>query len=225
MYATNDFLNRTVLTVSDGQIRGKVVNFEFDGKLKNLTHLIVGKPDSVYCAVPVNKIFKKENDALVFMNGEDFLPLDKAPLNPVRLPVYGTSGALIDKIKEARFDEKFRVKEIDGGNRTYLPKEIVSASVDTVIIKDCPLPRKRTAGTTRKTKKPTTSTVKLDSKVIMPALGAGDFNFLIGRKTDKTILDRQNEVIIKQNAEITPDTLRIARRNGKLLELALHSVK
>jgi len=214
MYVTADFLNRTVLSLSDGKNRGNVVNFEFDGRIKNLTHLVVDG-----FLLPVAKIFKS-SDAIVVIDEGDFAPLDKTPLNPEGLSVYGTSGTLTDKIKQVRFDGKFRVKEIEGEHRTYLPKEIISASSDAVIIKDCPLPRKHSANP-----KPRKTVAEEGSKVIMPDTSVADFSFLLGRRVDKTVFDRQHEVIVKTNAVITQETLRKARIHGKLLELALHAVK
>ena len=49
--------------------------------------------------------------------------------------------------------------------------------------------------------------------------------FLIGRKCDKTVLDKNNEVIVRKDCTITAEVLKKARINGKLLELSLHAVR
>lgn len=50
----------------------------------------------------------------------------------------------------------------------------------------------------------------------------GDFSFLIGKSVDKTIVNFQGEVMIRQHETITRDILRQAKISGKLLELYLH---
>ena len=50
----------------------------------------------------------------------------------------------------------------------------------------------------------------------------GDFSFLIGKSVDKTIVNFQGEVMIKQHETINVDILRQAKVSGKLLELYLH---
>lgn len=51
---------------------------------------------------------------------------------------------------------------------------------------------------------------------------SGNFNFLVGRRADKTILNN-NEVIVKQHATITADVVKRATQYGKLIELSLHA--
>ncbi len=50
----------------------------------------------------------------------------------------------------------------------------------------------------------------------------GDFNFLIGKTVDKTVVNFQGEVMIRQHETVTKDILRQAKVSGKLLELYLH---
>lgn len=50
----------------------------------------------------------------------------------------------------------------------------------------------------------------------------GDFSFLIGKSVDKTVVNFQGEVMIRQHETITRDILRQAKISGKLLELYLH---
>lgn len=51
---------------------------------------------------------------------------------------------------------------------------------------------------------------------------SGNFNFLVGRRADKTILNN-NEVIVKQHATITAEVVKRATQYGKLIELSLHA--
>ena len=50
-------------------------------------------------------------------------------------------------------------------------------------------------------------------------------SFLVGRRCDKNILNRFNEIIVRQGGAITPETVREAKLSGKLLELSMHAVK
>ena len=51
----------------------------------------------------------------------------------------------------------------------------------------------------------------------------GDFSFLIGKVTDKTITNFQGEVMVKLGERVTADILRQAKISGKLIELCLHT--
>lgn len=50
----------------------------------------------------------------------------------------------------------------------------------------------------------------------------GNFNFLLGKVVDKTIVNFQGEVMIKKNESVTKEVLRQAKISGKLIELYLH---
>ena len=50
----------------------------------------------------------------------------------------------------------------------------------------------------------------------------GNFNFLLGKIADKTIVNFQGEVMIKKSEKVTRDVLRQAKISGKLIELYLH---
>lgn len=50
----------------------------------------------------------------------------------------------------------------------------------------------------------------------------GNFNFLLGKIADKTIVNFQGEVMIKKKETVTKEVLRQAKISGKLIELYLH---
>ena len=50
----------------------------------------------------------------------------------------------------------------------------------------------------------------------------GNFNFLLGKTVDKTIVNFQGEVMIKKAEKVSKDVLRQAKISGKLIELCLH---
>ena len=50
----------------------------------------------------------------------------------------------------------------------------------------------------------------------------GNFNFLLGKTADKTIVNFQGEVMIKKSEKVTKEVLRQAKISGKLIELYLH---
>lgn len=52
----------------------------------------------------------------------------------------------------------------------------------------------------------------------------GDYNFLLGRKTNDDIYNKQNEKIIKKNTIITRETVEKARAAGKLIDLTVRSL-
>ena len=51
----------------------------------------------------------------------------------------------------------------------------------------------------------------------------GTGSFMLGRRCDKNIMNRFNEIIVKQGSLITNETIKKAKLNGKLLELSMHA--
>lgn len=93
------------------------------------------------------------------------------------------------------------VKKIVTNNKSISPSKVLVAG-DVILLK--------------RPSKPTAVPLKNSTKC------SGNFNFLVGRRTDKTIL-HNNEVIVRQHTVITPDIVRRAAQYGKLIELSLHA--
>lgn len=51
----------------------------------------------------------------------------------------------------------------------------------------------------------------------------GTGSFMLGRRCDKNIMNRFNEIIVKQGTIISHETIKKAKINGKLLELSMHA--
>jgi len=63
-YSTADFLNRPVLSITDGVPLGTVVSYKFDLKVKRLTHFVVARTGN-FLSVPSHAVIRKDSDALV----------------------------------------------------------------------------------------------------------------------------------------------------------------
>ncbi|MCL2061462.1 MAG: hypothetical protein FWH03_02440 [Firmicutes bacterium] len=52
---------------------------------------------------------------------------------------------------------------------------------------------------------------------------SGVYYFLLGKKISRPIKDEQGAILIKENAQITEDVIALARKHGKLVQLALYA--
>lgn len=109
------------------------------------------------------------------------------------------SGKRIAVVTDVAIDGD--VKKIVTNNKSISPSKVLVAG-DVILLK--------------RPSKPTAVPLKNSTKC------SGNFNFLVGRRTDKTILNN-NEVIVKQHATITAEVVKRATQYGKLIELSLHA--
>ena len=158
-------------------------------------------------------------------------------------PVYDLNGKFLGELENAEFTPKLTLKKLWVKDVEFARGQIYSVG-DAIIIKaKTPrqllrqsAPRKKTQKTAT-TATPAQADATSQAPIAQTAVTAlqfatkptgrirrryGDFNFLLGKVVDKTIVNFQGEVMIKKTEKVTKEVLRQAKISGKLIELCLH---
>lgn len=210
MPGTNDFLSKPLIALKQGKNCGMITNMLFDEALQKATHLLLfDQTESTYHTVPVEKVEKMQGDAVTILDADDVSAFDGWVFNPVNFDVFDVNGLHVGIINEVVFSKNFEVKYMQCRDRRITPDKVLARSNGTMVIKAAP-----------KRREP--APPKQNTPPARQNMGSG--SFMLGRKCDKTLLNRFNEVIIRQNGVITADVIRKAKLHGKLLELSMHAV-
>ena len=158
---------------------------------------------------------------------------------------YDTTGKYLGKIYEVEFGSTLKPRKVVLIDGTEYGRGRIYAVQDVALIRPKVAPRPKRTAKAAPTRKATasativaaatttnatpTSAAELTQK--QPSNNArwlqnrkyGDFSFLIGKTTDKTITNFQGEVMVKYGERVTPTILRQAKISGKLIELCLHT--
>lgn len=145
--------------------------------------------------------------------------------------VYETTGKLLGKVTDAEFGNTLKLVNIYLEDETCYRRGKISAVKDVVLIRvpGPPRPKKpkkeQTENTTANEQSETAAPVTIQTTNARWRQNRkyGDFSFLIGKVTDKTITNFQGEVMVKMGEHVTHDILRQAKISGKLIELCLHT--
>lgn len=214
MPGTNDFLSKPLVALKQGKNCGIITNVMFDDKLQKATGLLLfDRLDGSYHCVAMEKAQKTQGDAVMIDDADDVAPFDGEVVNPVNFDVFDANGAHLGVISEVVFSKDLQVRYLLCRDRKITPDKVLARSNGTMVIKAAPKLRPRPK------MQPQPTPQKPPAR---PNIGAG--SFMLGRRCDKTLLNRFNEVIIRQNGVITADVIRQAKLNGKLLELSMHAV-
>lgn len=218
MPGTNDFLSKPLIAVRDGKNCGIVTNMLFTDDMTAVTDILVfDQIESAYNIMPVDKIINMNGDAVTTDTADNLSPYDGRVFNPVNFDVFDVKGRHLGIVSEILFTKNYRVKSIVCRGESISPARLISHSDDTLVVKERAARKKQPepAGAER------SSAAKTDGRPTAMITGS----FLVGRRCDKNILNRFNEIIVRQGGAITPETVREAKLSGKLLELSMHAVK
>lgn len=201
------FLNGKKVLDLNLQMIGEECRVLFDGKLEQARWLSC-KTAGGLMNIPVANIFRAY-DVIVLssLRGMETEVAEKT--HPLGGNVYGTGGEFLGVLADIELSKTFKTKKLLDGQGQPLKGKVHVASEGAVLIKTAALKKEKTEGAVRENQ--------------LPPLLSGSFDFLMGRRCDKTIYGIKDEVLIKQNAVITEDVLKKTKTRGKLIELALHS--
>ena len=201
-FYASEYLKKPCLCLKSGEALGTIVNFALQEDYKSIAGLINDRNQ----IIPLSSVFKKENDAIVIRSAEGIRPPEKEVPAPLGSRAFTTSGKDIGTINDFGFANRLRVSYyLTEDGTQFRPQKIYRITGDLLLVKDCPVP----------------SAEKPKPRETLPLKMTGNYKFLIGKTSHRTVLDRQNEIIIRKNGVVSPATLEKANLSGKLLELAL----
>ena len=217
MYKISELVGKNLLDVNSAQDFGQISDFVYDkatglGALETDTgRYSAEKVFSVMDAVSVIDANKMEG-------GEKL----------VGKIAYDTTGKYLGKIYEVEFGNTLKPSKITLIDGTEYSRGKIYAVKDVALIRArTPISKKQVNTPTAAAPQDNTAKPKLKQKAVysrwMQNRKYGDFSFLIGKITDKTITNFQGEVMVKNGEKVTQDVLRQAKISGKLIELCLHT--
>lgn len=250
MRKISELLGKSLVCLIEGTDEGVIKNITFDKKLRKPKWLIVSDSDGEYeYAVNINSVFRSGPDAVVIKSRNELFRTEAAEgleLNsPMNSGVFTSGGKRLGSVKDIYLDAKKNevVSLLLSEGAEIAAERIFSSGGSAVIITEeketlkitapkAPRTfRRAPAKTERKQPAPQENiTVELTEDEWTPPKPEpqkkliGDYNFLLGRKTNTDIFNKQNEKIIKKNTLITREIVEKARAAGKLIDLTVHSL-
>ena len=171
--------------------------------------------------------------------------------NPLNLDVYSITGNYLGKLTDIELDEKLNTKLFKTTISSFSPNQIVNVKESIIVnrtdkqvsisnfkpktnILNTPIPPTSNEKVTimapqiesivdeKNQTQTNNSNFKIDSTPA-PQKVFGNTDFLLGRKSLKTIYSLNNDLLIKQDTIITKKHVELAKRFGKLAELTIYS--
>lgn len=198
-------INKNVLDLNLS-VLGHSSKILFDCNLKKVT-AIQFSTSSGDVFVKTSNIFRV-SDVIVLQSLYEAIDSPEGLVCPIGKNIYSTSGEALGVLSDIELTKTFSVKRLIAENGSSIKKPVQIASNEAVLIR---------------TAIPKANVEKKPAPTPNPVCLSGSFDFLVGRRCDKPIFDRNKNLLIKLNAFITLETIKKAKENGKLIELALHS--
>ena len=216
MYKISELVGKNLLDVNSAQDFGQIRDYVYDKTTG------VGAFDTDTGRYGAEKIFSVK-DAVSVIAATATTAGEKL----VGKVAYDTTGKYLGKIYEVEFGNTLKPGKITLIDGTEYGRGKIYAVKDVALIRArTPVSKKTVTTTTATSTQSNTAKLKLKQKTYSPWMQNrkyGDFSFLIGKFTDKTITNFQGEVMVKYGEKVTQDVLRQAKISGKLIELCLHT--
>ena len=217
MYKISELVGKNLLDVNSAEDFGQISDYVYDKATG------VGAFDTDTGRYGAEKIFSVV-DAVSVISATKTDAGEKL----VGKVAYDTTGKYLGKIYEVEFGNTLKPTKITLIDGTEYGRGKIYAVKDVALIRaKTPITKKPATPATTATKQGNVTKPKLKQKAVysrwMQNRKYGDFSFLIGKVTDKTITNFQGEVMVKNGEKVTQDVLRQAKISGKLIELCLHT--
>ncbi len=239
MARISDIISKVVISLFHGSEEGVVENLLLNpanGKAKYL--VVFQEKNDITYLLPVSKIYSVGTHAITIKNNSCLELLESKELelnelcNPIHSNAYQISGEWLGVVTDAELNKEFEAKSIFVGNLELNMANISSFNKTTTLVQQEPkkvnlknfYERKKAPILVADTRQ--VNIVELPNKeqgATIPNRAIANYSFLINRKVQRNILSTEGNLIIKQNSRIDPQTIHIARQNGKLKELTKYS--
>lgn len=217
---------------------GNICDFLMDGN--TITHL----KSTLDYKIPTNKIIAI-SDAIIVNDGMYDCDNDSScTLSPIMSTIISDKGKILGQVHDYEITKLFLIRRLILENSTLSAEKVIAYGKNNIIIsnkKKLGLNSQSNTKSFTEKEKSTINTIAINSEEKLlktnisnsyihynpieesVALQVNDYSFLIGRITCKNILTKARKMLIKQHTEITKDTIEVARRYNKLIELTLYS--
>lgn len=224
----SNLIGKQVFCVYDASLLGTVNDVVFDEKYKKILGIYFFDQDENEFYIKRQNIYSILDFVTIKNTSKISLDivLDK-PLSPLGKLIVGTNGENYGNISDIEFDENFDVCMFETNmNKQVLPSSIIFISKNFVIGENVNIASFRPK-VSHKNNTLENLTVKImeipkieqPKQKLMPTKITVNSDILIGKRLQKDIIGKNNELIIKQNQVLTTKHILIAKQHDKLNEL------
>ncbi len=209
MYNVSDILGKPLIDLASARVIGTIANIYFDDKCLRGLFLKLYTEEEETVFYPLAKV-NVDGDAAITISGD---PLDTAKglKSPINSYVFNQYGKLLGKVNDIVMDGVKTVSVVLESGAIETTKLLSAGNVLIVNDSGKPIRLKQT--------KRTPSVRPVPTKKFAPS-----YDFLLGKKLQRTITASDGKVIARAGEKITDNTINIAKTEGKLVILALNSL-
>lgn len=225
MYNVSELLGKPLLSISDALLLGTISNIYFDPKLQRGTLVMLYTADDERQFFPLGKISTTAGDAATTLVSDELTAEASGVPSPINSYAFDCEGKCLGIIRDIIMDGCKVVSFIAGEHTLYADKLISIGSVLIFNTGDKPV-RLKAKREGSKQKPPSAEEIREESKdVALPQhVGAPSYEFLLGKKLQRTIVGSQGNVIASEGENVTDELIDKAKKEGKLVILALNAL-
>lgn len=240
MLKVSEIISKDIISVYEGQTIGTIKNITFNHNLTKVDKFILfhDEAEATSC-IEKNNIYALSEDGLMVKNISKIDFFSETENNPLNKKIYSISAVDYGKISDIFLDEKCNViKIVTTKQKEFLPTDILKFGDYVCIINDKES-KVKISSFKPKTKFSTPTILEnIQVKIFnmeenqeqevqpppLPQRITTDLQNLIGKKVSKTILGRNNELIIKQYGVISKQTIEKAKIHNKTKDLIFNTI-
>lgn len=217
MYKVSDLLGKPLLSLCEAKFLGTIANIYFDAKMSKGTFLKLYTLEDEIAFLPLIKLMNIQNDAAVVKNEDGITENGEGLVNPINSLAFNQDGKSLGVVNDIIMDgSKVMAFVIDGKETGAV--NLISAG-NLLVFNDTGKPVKLKP-TVRREQEKTKKEIEFPAKTAY----APSYDFLLGKKLQRTIVAMDGKVIAREGENVTGDIIRDAKKEGKLVILALNSL-
>ena len=239
MKTLSNLIGKPIISIYNGKIEGYVKNLLFDKKLTKLCFLqFFDDNTQEEKLLNVKSIYSIGQDAIILKNSFEIIldTIDESNyINPNNFQIYSVAGNKIGKVADITLNDKNKIENLILQDKTkLLLKNILNVGDRVIILKEGQSKLKISNFKSRTNIiKYSKSNIKVEIQNGVTIIKAqkpnkvitNNYEFLIGRKTNKNIYADNGELLVKKQTKISTNIIDVVCRNGKLKELTANSIQ
>ncbi len=218
MYKVSDLLGKPILALSEAQILGTISNICFDEKMAKGTFVMLYNKDDDLRFLPLSKLMNFDSDAVVVKNADGLAENADGLVNPINSYAFDQNGRSLGAISDIIMDGT-KVDSFAVGEKTFPASDLISAG--SVLVFACgEKPIKLRPVSVKKERGVRKQEIRLPKRTGF----APSYDFLLGKKLQRTILALDGKIIAREGEKVTDSIIETAKHEGKLVILALNAL-
>lgn len=219
MYKASDLLGKPLLSLSEAELLGTIGNIYFDDKMQKGTSILIYTNDDEVRYLPLNKLINIDNDAAVVKSSDGLTEYVEGVRSPINSYAFNQDGKAKGQIKDVIMDG-VKVVSFTLSDSSIEATSLMSAG-SILIFNDSGKPVKLKSAAKKAFKK---LSEKKEVELPPKTAFAPSYDFLLGKKLQRTIVSGGGKIIAREGDNVTDDIIEDAKKEGKLVILALNAL-